>query len=204
MLIPRDLMLVVFICLKDTTSSTTPPTTSTTQQSPESSSKVILIVIPILVLLGIAGVLIWCFVRTRSEGFNFPSMLTRTRSSKLDTAQDVQQQDVCNPQAAADCSIGQYSSSNASPTYQVNHALYSTQPNYENVMIGPVSQAEEYVMKPGYVSPADHQTCQFSQPMDYDEAIYENNPSMNDSAVYCNYTSQPNNENDDTYIIPSE
>ncbi|XP_067881515.1 uncharacterized protein [Heterodontus francisci] len=206
MLISRGLMLIVFIFLKYST-STTPSSESTTQPVMNLSGIYALaIVIPLLLVLGIAGLLIWCYVHNGSKGFHFPRLQKWLRESATEedaTQSDVQQRYIYKPRPN-NSSSEQLSSSNASPTYQVNHTLPLTQHNYENVMIGPISQTEEVVTNSAFISPAVLQQFQASQSMDYDEGIYENNPSVHDSAVYYNYTGRPKDENDDTYIIPSE
>ncbi|GCB71047.1 hypothetical protein scyTo_0001443 [Scyliorhinus torazame] len=201
--IPRDVPLVVFFVFKDITYviltvTTTEPTSGTTFGPTSGDAAIIIsIVISLLLVFGIVGLLIWYFVCVRSKGFNFPRMLKKSRenSPNLDvTQQDVQPQYSCNLQPTLEM---QLSTGNTIPKYQVDNLQDPTHP-YENVMIGPVNQIEENVMNYVYISDEDQ------QPVDSNEAVYENSPSMNESAVYCNYAGHINDEHDDTYIIPSE
>ncbi|XP_038646890.1 uncharacterized protein LOC119962829 isoform X2 [Scyliorhinus canicula] len=205
--IPRDVQFVVFFVLKDITHvllttqssvTTSEPTSGTTFGSTSGNAVTIIsIFISLLLVFGIAGLLIWYFVCVRSKGFTFPRMLkmSRENSPNLDvTQQGVQPQYTCNLHPTLEM---QLSTGNTSPMYQVSNLQDPTHP-YENVMIGPANEIEENMMKYVHISDEDQ------QPVDSNEAVYENNPSMNESAVYCNYTGHPNDEHDDIYIIPSE
>ncbi|XP_060686228.1 uncharacterized protein LOC132819006 [Hemiscyllium ocellatum] len=195
-----EIILVIFIFLKDCTMSTATPITQSLNNG--SAVNVPAIVIPVLLIPAIIGLIVWGYIHFRSKGFYIPNVLMRSRRSDsgLDERQlDNQQEHIYNSKIT-NHSAERVSSSNTSPKYEANHALYHAQPNYENVMIDPNNQPENSE----FTSAADHQQIQISPTVDYNETIYENSSSLDISPVYCNYTGPPNDENDDTYIIPSE
>ncbi|XP_051901545.1 uncharacterized protein LOC127587330 [Pristis pectinata] len=190
--------LVFFISFAENTSPN-PTTEPATQPIMNRTTEIIVLstVIPLLVVLGLAGLLIWLYLCTQSKRVNFSRASTRRVNTTPPDIQNKYSTHVVN------CSAEQFSSSEALPTCHVNNALYAQQ-NYENVMIDPTNQAVECTTKPACEPFAASEQNEVLQAMDFDDHIYENNPLASNSAVYCNYTDLAGFEEDDTYIIPSE